>query len=444
MLRPILLLTLFALPGLAAAQCGRLLVSGYESNVHVYDACSGAFLQVLDQASPRRLAGAQATRVHAGMIYVVSENTQQILRYRADDLAYVDTFITAPAGTNPTGVAVGPDGDVYVGGYASQSVLRFDGGSGAAKGVAVAPRAAGLQGPDNGLRFGPDGRLYVPGYDSNNAVRWDPASNQTAIWVQPRAGGLRHSRAILFEAGGQTALIASEGSDAILRFRVGDGGFVARFAQPGFRPTGIDLGPDNQLFVTGDFFNGVRVLDARDGRFIKDLVQPGAGGLVGATFVTYLPPQATTAPTAQHVGSQFWVVGAGLRTGSTLDVADAVSANGAAFGSAFRAEAAVQRRWGSLRIRFTGCDSAELEWSSEGADSAGFGRGGYALERLAPNPASRACQSSGFANVGDGSYMSGAWFGGAARAGEGLFIDTLDAGQALVSFFTHRPAAAAR
>jgi len=148
-------------PGLASAQCGRLLVSGYESNVHVYDACTGEFQQVLDQASPRRLAGAQATRVHDGLIYVVSENTQQILRYRADDLRYVDTFITAPAGTNPTGVDLGPDGDVYVGGYASHSVLRFDGRTGAAKGVAVAARAAGLRGPDNGLRFGPDGKLYA-------------------------------------------------------------------------------------------------------------------------------------------------------------------------------------------------------------------------------------------------------------------------------------------
>lgn len=438
-------LALGLVPGLASAQCGRLLVSGYQSNVHVYDACSGEFQQVLDQATPRRLAGAQATRIHDGMIYVVSENTQQILRYRADDLSYIDTFITAPGGTNPTGVDVGPDGDVYVGGYASHSVLRFDGQTGAAKGTAVAARAAGLRGPDNGLRFGPDGKLYVPGYDSNNAVRFDPANNQTTTWVAPSAGGLRHSRAILFEPGGQTVLIASEGSDAILRFRVSDGGFVTRFVQPGFRPTGIDYGPDNQLFVTGDFFNGVRVYDARDGRFLRDVVpQGGTGGLVGATFVTYLPPQATTTPTVQHVGSQFWIVGGGVRSGSTLDVPDAVSANGTAFGNAFRAEDAVQRRWGGLRIRFTGCDAAELEWSSGGADSAGFGSGGYALQRLAPNPASRACNASGFANVSDGSYMSGAWFGGAARAGEGLFIDVLDDSQALVSFFTHRPAQTSR
>ncbi len=441
LLRSITLATLAALasPAALAADCGKLLVSGYSSNVHVYDACSGAFQRVLDQATPRRLAGAQATRVHNGLLYVVSEETQKILRYRADNLDFVDAFIDAD-GMNPTGVAIGPDGDVYVGGYQSDSVTRFDGQSGAFEAVVVPARAAGLDGTDNGLGFGPDGQLYVPGYDSNNAVRYNPATGQTSGWVQAGAGGLRHTRAILFEPGGQTALIASEGSNAVLRFRVSDGGFVSAFINLPFRPTGLDYLPSGELLVTGDHANKVAVYNASSGAFIRDLVSVGSGGLIGPTFVTYLAPAATETVNAAHLGSQFWAVGAGLRSGARLDVPDALSANGSVFGTGFDPNAAVKRRWGALQITWTGCDAATLSWDSRGSDSAGFGTGGYPLQRIAPNPASLACAQQGFANVSDGSYMSGAWFGGPSRDGEGLFIDVLTANQVLVSFFTHRAA----
>ena len=51
--------------------------SGFFSTVHVYDACSGAYIQDLD--SRARLNGAQAIRIGPdGLVYVVSEQTQSV------------------------------------------------------------------------------------------------------------------------------------------------------------------------------------------------------------------------------------------------------------------------------------------------------------------------------------------------------------------------------
>ncbi|MBD8526844.1 hypothetical protein [Pseudomarimonas arenosa] len=419
-----------------AQSCGQVLVSGYYSNVHVFDACSGESQQVLDQAQPRRLSGAQAIALHLGKLYVVSEGSGEILRYDARTLAFVDRFVAA-GDIGPTGVAIGPDGDVYVGGYQSSSVLRFDGTSGALKGTVVSANAAGLRGADNGLSFGPDGKLYVPGYDSNNVVRYDPSTGQTTQWVAPGLGGLRHTRAILFEPGGESALVASEGSGTVLRFRVSDGALLGTVLRPGFRPTGLTYGPDGELWVTGDQVN--RVAAYRDGQYLRDVVRDGLGGLDGATFVLYLPPAASTAVNPDHIGSQYWIVGVASRQGDAWVAQASFSASGTGFGDAFQTEQLQTRRWGELRLRFTDCDSAEFNWISEGEDSGGFGRGGYAVLRLADNPAGQACRQQGFATQSGADYIQGTWFGGPGRSGEGLFIDRLGPDQALIAFFTHRP-----
>src|SRR5689334_6585559 len=86
----------------------RLLVSGFFTTVHVYDACTGAYLRDLDDHA--RLAGAQAIRIGPdGLICVVSEETSSIHRYRPDTLAYVDRFAATPA-MAPLSLAFDADG----------------------------------------------------------------------------------------------------------------------------------------------------------------------------------------------------------------------------------------------------------------------------------------------------------------------------------------------
>ena len=190
--------------------------------------------------------------------------------------------------------------------------------------------------------------------------------------------------------------------------------------------------------MAGDLVN--RVAAFRNGQFVRDVVAEGSGGLGGATFVLYLPPQAASVVNPAHVGSQYWIVGVAQRQGDVWVADAAFSATGTGFGAAFQTDQLSNRRWGELRLRFTDCDRAEFSWRSEGDDSAGFGNGAYELQRLAANPAGAACQAQGFASQSAAEYVQGTWFGGAERSGEGLLIDRLSPDQALIAWFTHRPA----
>ena len=134
----VLLLALRAGPAAAQAECpSRLFVSGYWSTVHVYDACTGAFLRELD--SRDRIQGAQAVRLGPdGLLYVISEETSTIHKYRNDTLAYAGEF-TRTGPTGPTGLAFDAAGNAFVGGYRTQDVRRY-GRDGALSATVVAPR----------------------------------------------------------------------------------------------------------------------------------------------------------------------------------------------------------------------------------------------------------------------------------------------------------------
>jgi streptogramin lyase len=424
-------------PAIAQSSCAPLLVSGYFSTVHVYDGCTGADRGTLQGAD---LSGPQAIRQHNGYLYVVAEGAEAIHRFRADTLAYVDTPVRTPAGTSPTGLAIGPDGDLYVGGYASGDVVRYDGRTGARKATVVARGAAGLRGLDNGLVFGPDGRLYIPGYDSSSAARYDPATGITSAWVAAGAGGLTNTRAILFEPNGETALVSSERSQQILRYRLSDGGFVGEFARPGGRPTGMFRTAGGEILVAMESQNRVVRLDATTGAVLGNRVAPGTGGLNGATWVILVDPTQlpTTGVQADRIGSQYWITAAARPLGRVFDAPDAITALGTAFGSGFDGGAVQRPRWGALRIEWLDCDRARLSWRASDPASSGFGDGGYDVMRLAPTTASTRCRSDGFANASGNDFMAGTWFGGDARSGEGLLVDALADGTLVVGFFTHR------
>ncbi|HET9482877.1 MAG TPA: hypothetical protein VFO79_02875 [Xanthomonadales bacterium] len=432
-------LALLAAPPLAAQCTERALVSGYYSQVHVFDACSGAFERVLDDA--QRIAGPQAVKLGPdGRLYVVSEENGTILRYDAATLAFVDTYISTGATCKPTGLAFGPDGDAYVGCYAADTVRRYDGTTRQLEGVAVAARQGGLDGPDNGLAFGPDGKLYVPGYDSNSVVRYDPATGVVDTPVPSRTGGLSRTRAVLFEPGNQSFLVSSEGNGLILRFNAQTGALAGTFARDLGTPAGMGYRADGKLLVASNNDTVLRV-SASNGANEGPLFASGSGGVSGATYVAVIPKAAAAVVDASQVGSQYWVVGAGTLAGRTLDV-EVVSATGAAFGAAFRPADVQRKRWGRLRLEFTGCATANFSWQSSGEASAGFGDGGYPIVPAVRTGYTGACESAGFAVAGD-DFVNGSWWGGESRNGEGLFVTRAPDGLVAVAFFTHRPAAAA-
>ena len=284
-MRTLLLVLLWAFAAAAAGQSAcpsRLFVSGFFSTVHVYDACSGAFLRNLDPTG--RIHGAQAVVLGPdALLYVASESTSQILRYRNDTLDFVDVFATLP-GASPTGVAIAADGTVYVAGFATNDVRRFS-ADGSAAGTPVPARAGGLGGPDNGMVFAPDGNLYIPGYNSNSVVRYDPRSGAASIAVASQTAGLLRTRGLRPIKDGSGLFVTGEVSGQLLRYEFASGA-VTQMASL-VTPTGIDYAPDGDLLVAA-LDGSVSRFDPATGARKGVFVQSGSNGANAVTYIAVI------------------------------------------------------------------------------------------------------------------------------------------------------------
>jgi hypothetical protein len=295
-----LLAALLALPAAAQAPCpARLFVSGWQSTVHVFDACTGQYLRDLDTRA--RLAGAMAVRLGPdGLLYAVAETGGVIQKYRNDTLEYVGPFVQVP-GIGATGLVFDAAGIAYVDGYASDDVKRFD-RAGAALAPAFPANASGLNGPDNGMTFGPDGNLYIPGWDSNNVVRWNPGTGETTVAVAARTAGLFHTRGLLVSRDGQFIFITSEGSGTVLKWRLATGE-VSVLATGLTQPTGIDYGLDGKLLVSSA--DSVVRIDPETGQQLSVFIPNGTGGISAQVFLAVIPAPTPSIPvTAKTLGSR--------------------------------------------------------------------------------------------------------------------------------------------
>jgi streptogramin lyase len=266
----------------AQAPCpSRLYVSGYFSTVHVFDACSGAFIRDLDGRA--HLNGAMAVRLGPDRrIYAVSEETATILRYRNDTLAWDGAYVSLPAGSGPTGLAFDAGGIAWVGLFDVDTVRRYT-----PDGTLVDTPIAGgsLNGPDNGMAFAGN-QLYIPGFNSNNVLRHDPATGQTSVLVPAGTPGLFRTRAVLPIADGSGLFITSEGAGRLLRHTFASGATV-QLGGAFSAPTGIDYAPDGNLFVVdGDAV--VRV-DPATGAKLGTFVAANTAGMNAPVFLAVIP-----------------------------------------------------------------------------------------------------------------------------------------------------------
>ena len=306
MLRITVFVSLFLAGSVTADECPtRLLVSGHGSdNVHVFDACSGRFTRLLDSAG--RIDGAQGiAEDDQERLYLASEENGRILRYRADNLAFIDVFV-GPGGLaplrvkRPTGVAVGPDGDVYVAGFNSDDIVRLDPDTG--RELRHYPlHTAGLSGPDAGIAFLPDGRLLVPGFESDNLIALDPETGETQRPLESIQPGLSRPRTIRVDPIANRILISSWGSNRVIAFEMDEKIASEVLRTP--RPTGFLQGPDGGWLVTSDADSTLHEFDAV-GRRIGEWSHDNTGGLSGATFIHRLEVSTTLPQTVNSTDSR--------------------------------------------------------------------------------------------------------------------------------------------
>jgi streptogramin lyase len=194
---------------------------------------------------------------------------------------------------NAWGIAFGRDGDLFVADIGQNKILRYDGGSGAYKGVFAS--GGGLSQPTY-LTFGPDGDLYVASNRSKQILRFDGTTGAYKT-VFASGGELNQPLGLAFGPDGD--LFATSGGEPftkppshqpVLRFDGKTGAFKGDFSsgrQLNF-PIGLLFAPDGDLYVSDFGSDEVLRFDGVTGVF-KSVAASDKGRLSGPNQIAFTP-----------------------------------------------------------------------------------------------------------------------------------------------------------
>jgi VCBS repeat-containing protein len=154
-----------------------------------------------------------------GHLYLTGRSSNQILRYDGASGEFLDTFVVADG--NSARITFGTDGHLYSG--VNNAVMRYQGPLEANPGTFidtfVSSENMGISPiPTGGLKFGPSGDLFVVRRDTNTVLRFDGATGAfRETVVEPGEGGVSSPRGIAFDSEGRL-YVASGISNEILRY----------------------------------------------------------------------------------------------------------------------------------------------------------------------------------------------------------------------------------
>jgi hypothetical protein len=187
-----------------------------------------------------------------GNLYVASALTNSVLRYDGVTGAFKDTFVAASSGglNGPGDLAFGPDGNLYVSSYAGNQVLSYNGSTGAFLNVV----ATGLSSP-LGITFGSDGSLYIANSGTNEVLR--ESNGVLSSFVTAGSGGLTTPRKAVFGSDGNL-YVASQDTKQVLRYNGTTGAFKDVFATMPSSVLGtgtmwLEFGTDGYLYTTARY-----------------------------------------------------------------------------------------------------------------------------------------------------------------------------------------------
>ena len=220
-----------------------------------------------------------------GQLYVSSFSDGRVLRFDGTSGAFVDTFVTQGSGglLNPEKL-IFAGGALLVSDWGAGAVRSYDAATGASNGDLIAPGVAGLSQPDD-MIFGPDGKLYVSSTGTGEVLRFTATGGFDRVFAS--GNGLIFPRGLVFDAQGKL-LVADSDAGRVLRFRA-DGTYDGVFAEHGMleAPRGLIYAADGDLIITDYFANAAGRFDAQ-GTFVK-LAASGNGLTEPAYSLTPLP-----------------------------------------------------------------------------------------------------------------------------------------------------------
>lgn len=261
---------------------------GTIGRVKCYDGQTGAFMPGhLFQSMSSGAEPFSPTFGPDGNLYVSEWTSGNILRYNPTTGSLIDVFIPAGRGglVNPVGFLFAPGDNFYVssgfrpaGDSGTNRVLRFSATTGAFKDTFIAEGSGGLRGP-TGLTFGPDGNLYVAGYYSGNVLRYDGTNGafiDAFVPTKPanQPGALSEPGPLKFGPDGHL-YVGCFGTRRIQRYDGLTGAFLDAFAGSAGRPFDIAFftPAPPQLAVAAALTNGQFSLRLRGTPGIKYVIQ---------------------------------------------------------------------------------------------------------------------------------------------------------------------------
>lgn len=274
--------------GSSVAEGGDLLVSSrFSNNVLRYDPITGASKGVF--ASGSGMANPNGIAIGPdGHLYVGNGDEPKVLRFHGRTGGFIDEFIngSTPGGlTSCRAIAFGPDGHLYVNSAVSDNVLKYDGATGGFLGVAAS--GSGLDGPV-GLAIAANGHVFVGAALSNAVYEFDAAGG--FVRTLTCGPGFSNATGLLFHPDGRL-LVAGSVSNNVVSYDLGSGTCLGTFASGGTLniPIAMTLSSEGNLLV-GSFGNdSVKKYSIADGSFLGTFITSGLGGLDGTHNFAYLP-----------------------------------------------------------------------------------------------------------------------------------------------------------
>ena len=313
-----------------------LVVASYDTDsVLRYNEANGAFADTFVTKNPGHLSEPYAVLLgpHDHNLYVSSgqfHGVDAVMRYDGTTGAYLGQFADSTHLTSPRGIIFGQDGNLYVAdgnGAADGRIVRYDGATGAFLNEFVPISGNGGLSHPQGLVFAPSVTnprkldLYVSSAYTNSVLRYDGTTGAfLGAFVPSGSGGLDHPGGLVFGPDGNlyVANFGQDGNRIIARFQGPSGrtpgAFLDTFVSVGGggleTPTGLIFGPDGNgdgrqdLYVATAHFQGAWGAEARTskvlrydgvtGAFIDTFVAPNSGGLDDPNFLIFTETDPTT------------------------------------------------------------------------------------------------------------------------------------------------------